>query len=83
MKSEPDGSPHRRAQALAAEFAEILRGSYWAKESRLSSLVPVADGLARELPRDQAVQDLARMVRRAADLKEGEGSPHPQPMRDE
>ncbi len=74
VKSEPDGSPHRRAQALAAEFAEILRGSYWAKESRLSSLVPVADGLARELPRDQAVQDLARMVRRAADIKEGEGA---------
>ncbi|MBK7044924.1 MAG: von Willebrand factor type A domain-containing protein [bacterium] len=83
VKSEPDGSPHRRAQALAAEFAEILRGSYWAKESRLSSLVPVADGLARELPRDQAVQDLARMVRRAADIKEGEGAHHRQPLRDE
>ncbi len=63
------GRPELRAQALAAEFAEILRGSYWAKESRLSSLVPVADGLARELPGDQAVQDLARMIRRAADLR--------------
>ena len=83
VKSEPDGSPHRRAQALAAEFAEILRGSYWAKESRLSSLVPVADALARELPRDQAVQDLSRMVRRAADLKEGQGARHREPLRDE
>lgn len=63
------GSPQYRAQALAAEFAEILRGSYWAKESRLSALVPIADGLARELPRDQAVQDLARMIRAAADLR--------------
>jgi Ca-activated chloride channel family protein len=67
------GSAHRRAQVLAAEFAEILRGSYWAKESRFSSLVPLADGLAAELPREQAVQDLARMIRRAADLAEGRG----------
>ncbi|MBK8165093.1 MAG: von Willebrand factor type A domain-containing protein [bacterium] len=67
-----DGTPHRRAQALAAEFAEILRGSYWAKESRLSSLVPIADGLARELSSDQAVQDLARMIRRAAVLGDAE-----------
>lgn len=66
---EDAGTPQYRAQALAAEFAEILRGSYWAKESRLSSLVPIADGLARELRRDQAVQDLARMIRRAADLR--------------
>ncbi|MBM4132053.1 DUF3520 domain-containing protein, partial [bacterium] len=64
------GAPHYRAQALAAEFAEILRGSYWAKESRLSALVPIADELARELPRDQAVKDLARMIRTAADLRE-------------
>ena len=65
-----DGTPQRRAQALAAEFAEVLRGSYWAKESRLSALVPIADGLARELRGDQAVQDLARMIRRAAELRD-------------
>jgi Ca-activated chloride channel family protein len=69
---EGAGAPQYRAQALAAEFAEILRGSYWAKESRLTTLVPLADGLARELPRDQAVQDLARMIRRAADLRADE-----------
>ncbi len=71
------GSAHRRAQVLAAEFAEILRGSYWAKESRVSSLVPLADGLAAELPREQAVQDLARMIRRAADLADGRGRVEP------
>lgn len=72
-----EGSPHRRAQVLAAEFAEILRGSYWAKESRVSSLVPQADRLAAELPGEQAVQDLARMIRRAADLMDGRSRAEP------
>jgi len=71
---EREGSPHRRAQALAAEFAEILRGSYWAKESRVSSLVPLADELASGLRHDQAVQDLARMIRKAADLQANKDS---------
>lgn len=69
--SERGSSPQRRAQALAAEFAEILRGSYWAKDSRLSALVPLADDVARQLRGDAAVQDLARMIRRAADLERG------------
>jgi hypothetical protein len=55
---------------LAAEFAEVLRGSFWAKESRLTDLVPVADGLASELPGDPAVRDLADMIRKAADLQD-------------
>ena len=42
-----------RVQAVAAEFAEILRGSYWARDSRLSALVPLADGLVAELPGDR------------------------------
>lgn len=62
-------SPNLRAQALAAEFAEILRGSYWAKESRFADLVPVADAVAAQLPDDAQVQDLRRMIRQAADLQ--------------
>jgi len=63
---------HLRVQAAVAEFAEILRGSYWAKDSTLAQLVPVVDGLAAELPGDEAVQELAQLVRRAADLAAGE-----------
>jgi Ca-activated chloride channel family protein len=66
---ESAATPHRRAQALAAEFAEVLRGSYWAKGSRLADLVPVADALAAQLPDDAQVQDLRRMIRQAADLQ--------------
>ena len=43
----------------------------------------LADDLARELPRDQAVQDLARMVRRAADLEERQEPHHRRPLGDE
>jgi len=58
-----------RAQAVAAEFAEILKGSFWAKESRLVDLVPVAYGLASELPGDPMILDLVDMIRKAADLQ--------------
>ncbi len=68
------GSVGMRAQAVAAEFAEILKGSFWAKESRLVDLIPVADGLAEELPGDPMIRDLAEMIRQAADLQESEGS---------
>jgi Ca-activated chloride channel family protein len=64
------GNVWLRTQAVAAEFAEILRESYWAKESRLADLVPVADGLAAEMPGDPAVRDLADMIRQAADLQD-------------
>jgi Ca-activated chloride channel family protein len=65
------GAPVRlRVQAVAAEFAEILRRSFWAKESRLADLVTIADGLAAELPDDQQVRDLATMIRQAADLED-------------
>ena len=63
------GSVWMRTQAVAAEFAEILRGSYWAKESLLVDLIPVADGLAAEMPGDPLVRDLADMIRKAADLQ--------------
>jgi hypothetical protein len=73
--SEQAGSPHRRVQALAAEFAEILRGSYWAKDSRLSALVPLAEALVGQLGDEPAVRDLARMIGQAADLQDARGEP--------
>ncbi|HOX24926.1 MAG TPA: von Willebrand factor type A domain-containing protein [Candidatus Krumholzibacteria bacterium] len=60
--------PRLRAAALAAEFAEILRESYWARDSRLADLVDPATALVSELPADPDVLELAQMIRRAADL---------------
>ena len=62
------GSPWMRVQTVVAEFAELLRGSYWSRENDLAALVPMADALAAELPGDAQVVDLARMVRQAADI---------------
>ncbi len=61
-----------RLQAVVAEFAEILRGSFWAKESRLADLIPLADGLAQELQGDELVEELAGLIRKAADLQSEE-----------
>ena len=62
-----------RQQAVAAEFAEILRGSYWARESSLDTLAVEAGRVADAIPRgsrqrDQA-EELIRMIRKAAQLK--------------
>lgn len=61
--------PELRLQAVAAEFAEILRGSYWAKESSLADLVAAADGVADDLPGNAKARELAELVRKAADLE--------------
>ncbi len=63
-------APERfRLQAAVAEFAEILRHSFWAKEHRVADLVPLADDLARDLRGDERVRDFRDAVRRAAALE--------------
>jgi Ca-activated chloride channel family protein len=62
-------SAHFRLDAAVAEFAEILRGSYWAKESRLSDVLPVARDAARDLRQD-AADEFVSLVERAAELGE-------------
>lgn len=51
-----NASPHFRLDAAVAEFAEILRGSYWAKESRIADVLPLARGAARDLRTDAAAE---------------------------
>jgi Ca-activated chloride channel homolog len=62
-----DAAPHFRLDAAVAEFAEILRGSYWARESRLSDALSVARSAARSL-RDDASSELVALVEKAAGL---------------
>ena len=61
-----------RLQAAAAEFAEILRHSYWAKEHRVAGLVPLARGLGEELYGDERALDFVEAVRWAAELEGGD-----------
>jgi Ca-activated chloride channel family protein len=62
-------SDRLRLDAVVAEFAEILRGSYWARGDDLHDVARIADEVASHLGSDSDVQDFARLVRRAASLK--------------
>jgi len=62
-------SPHFRLDAAVAELAEILRHSYWAKESRIDDLLPVARDAADELGSD-ASREFVRLARKAAELSD-------------
>ncbi len=63
-----DAAPRLRAAAVAAEFAEILRKSYWAKESSLADLQDPVTRLVSELAADPDVIELSQLIRRAAAL---------------
>jgi Ca-activated chloride channel homolog len=59
---------HLRLDALVAEFAEILRGSYWARDGKLENLLDLAKDLRREFRHDEQVEELHDLIQRAARL---------------
>ncbi|MGH7731331.1 MAG: YfbK domain-containing protein [Candidatus Eiseniibacteriota bacterium] len=63
-----DAAPRFRLDAAVAEFAEILRGSYWAREGRLSDVLSVARSAARNLPDDTSA-GFVSLVEKAATLR--------------
>ena len=73
-----EAAPGLRLQAAVAEFAEILRGSFWAKEGTYEDVLAVVDGLAATEAGDGDAAEVARLVRAAARLtaaKEARQSP--------
>jgi Ca-activated chloride channel family protein len=62
-----DAAPEFRLDAAVAEFAEILRGSFWAKESRIEDVEPIARAAAEDLGTDEA-REFVRIVRKAEGL---------------
>jgi len=65
-------TPRFRLDAVVAEFAEILRRSYWAKEGDLEGVLALAREVAQELPDDADVAELVELVAWASDLWVGE-----------
>ena len=51
-----------------AQFAELLRNSYWAQQNSLADLREDARQVAVALSGDEDVAEFARLVARAADL---------------
>lgn len=66
-------TPRFKLAASVAQFAELLRGSYWAKGESLDDVIPLAREAARGLERDADVQEFLDLVTRAVGLKAEKG----------
>ena len=70
MQSFASASPRFQQDVVVAEFAELLKGSFWAQNSSWEQLQVDAMRIAEYLPADPQVQELANLVARAASLNE-------------
>ena len=60
--------PYFQWSVLVAEYAEILRDSYWAEDSSLDVVYKEAQRVSEYLPRDEAVSEFMDLVRKARRL---------------
>jgi Ca-activated chloride channel family protein len=58
-------SPYFQWAVVVAEYAEVLRGSYWAQDSTLAGVLEEAERVAELLPGDPDVSELVELVRQA------------------
>lgn len=61
--------PHFQWAVVVAEYAEILRDSYWAQGSSLSNVLEEAYRISDQLPRDKDVTEFVDLVRRASQMR--------------
>ncbi len=69
-----NASPALRLSSVVAEFAEILKGSYWAKDGSLDRLEQRAAVVAADFRGDRGVQDLVTLIGQARRLTPAAGS---------
>jgi Ca-activated chloride channel homolog len=60
--------PYFQRAVIVAEFAEILKGSYWAEDSSMDDVYDEAHRLEDYLYRDDAMQEFVDLVRQARRL---------------
>ncbi len=69
MRSTFDAaSPEFHLAAAVAEYAEILRKSYWAKDSKMSDVLMLVRRVQEEMPDNEQVSEFTGLVERAAQL---------------
>ncbi|MCD4749819.1 MAG: von Willebrand factor type A domain-containing protein [Thermoanaerobaculales bacterium] len=68
-KSWEKATPSLRLASLVAEFGEILKGAYWARDGDLEEVLRRLQGLQVEFEDDSRVAELTALVARAADLQ--------------
>lgn len=67
-----EASPRFQLDAAVAEYAEILRESYWAQDSSLEDVRTLARQVSALLPDDPDVTEFANLVTQAARISSGE-----------
>ena len=60
-----DASPRFQLAAVVAEYAEVLRESYWAREGSLAEVAAEASRVRRLLPQDADVEEFAALSNQA------------------
>jgi Ca-activated chloride channel family protein len=68
--SFPSADPHFQQAVVVAEYAEILRNSYWAQDSTLAGVLEEAERVAELLPGDPDVAEFVELVRRATQIED-------------
>lgn len=63
-----DADPHFQWTVIVAEYAEILRDSYWAEDSSLENVYRQAQWTSEYLYRDEDVREFVELVRKARRL---------------
>jgi Ca-activated chloride channel family protein len=61
-------SPRYRLAVVVAQYAELLRQSPWARETRMVELLGYASLIASELPEDADVVEFATLVKYASQI---------------
>ena len=65
-----NADPYFQRSVIVAEFAEILKTSYWAEDSSLSSVYQEAQRVSEYLPQDENMGEFMELIRRATHLKD-------------
>jgi len=60
-----DADPYFQRAVIVAEYAEILRDSYWAEESSLEAVYEEVQWVSEYLYRDEEMQEFVNLVRQA------------------
>ena len=63
-----DADPYFQRSVIVAEYAEILKKSYWAEESSLSHVYREAQRVSELLPWDEDTGEFMELIRRASHL---------------
>lgn len=64
-----EANPYFQRAVVVAEFAEILKESYWAQGSSLDRVLREAERISELLPREEAMREFMDLVRQAARLR--------------